>query len=145
MRIGQLGSEDRGGINGNDNPPVPEDTVPVGVRLRSQPGVEAQPMSDVPKKLVECSEHGPQQATYVCQHIVLGLRGDEARGFWSAADSGNPRPDAWCTACNEFLHEKGGDWNDVTEAFASVTLLCGACYDRAKAMNEHHEGGKGGE
>jgi hypothetical protein len=29
----------------------------------------------------------------------------------------------------------GGEWNDESEGFAKVSLMCGACYDRAKAMN----------
>lgn len=84
---------------------------------------------------VECSTHGKQQATYVCQHIVQTLHDEKARGFWWAEDLGNPRPDAWCSACEETVQESNGEWTDESEAFAGVKLLCGACYDRAREIN----------
>lgn len=84
---------------------------------------------------VECCEHGKQQATYVCQHIVQSLRDGKPRGFWSSEESlENPRPDSWCSACEDVVN-RAGEWNDESEAFAGVKLLCGACYDRAKLMN----------
>lgn len=87
------------------------------------------------KHYVECCEHGEQQATYVCQHIVQSLRDGQPRGFWSSeASPDNPRPDSWCDEC-EAVVNRVGEWNDESEAFAGVTLLCGACYDRAKQMN----------
>jgi len=92
-------------------------------------------MNDAKQNLVECDELGPQQATFVCQHIVSGLRENTPYGFWWSGDSDSARPDAWCTACDEFLMSHGGGWNDESEAFAGVTLLFGSCYDRAKEMN----------
>ncbi len=84
---------------------------------------------------VECCEHGKQQATYVCQHVVQSLVEKTPRGFWwSTENPDNPRPDAWCTECEELVN-RVGEWNDETEEFAGVKLLCGACYDRAKEMN----------
>ena len=89
------------------------------------------------EQYVECCDHGKQQATYVCQHIVQTLRDGKLRGFWSAeAEAGNTRPDSWCSACEDVVSKAGGEWDDESEEFAGVTLLCGACYDRAKAMNE---------
>lgn len=84
---------------------------------------------------VECDLHGPGEATFVCQHIVQGLREGVPYGFWCAEDPHNPRPDAWCTACEKKVMEGGGEWGDESEAFAGVTLLCAACYDRAREMN----------
>lgn len=84
---------------------------------------------------VECDKHGKQQATFVCQHVAQSLRDGRPRGFWWSTESPeNPRPDAWCSEC-EVRVNAAGEWNDETEAFAGVTLICGACYDRAKALN----------
>ena len=84
---------------------------------------------------VECSVHGKQQATYVCKHIVQGLKDDKPNGFWSSEESpDNLRPDSWCSKC-EAMVNRTDEWNDESEAFAGVTLLCGSCYDRAKSMN----------
>jgi hypothetical protein len=84
---------------------------------------------------IDCEQHGQQPETFVCQHIVESLQTGNQVGFWWASEHGNPRPDAWCTACNELVREAGGEWDDQTESFASVKLLCGACYDRAREHN----------
>lgn len=91
-------------------------------------------MSD-PANLIECDEHGKQQATHVCQHIVQTLVDGDPRGFWWANDPDSPRPDAWCSECEAKVQETGGEWNDENEPFAGVKLLCGACYDKAKDIN----------
>lgn len=55
---------------------------------------------EVPLSTVVCKKHGEQQATYLCQHIVNGLIAHTRIGFfWTADDSTNPRPDAWCSEC----------------------------------------------
>lgn len=90
---------------------------------------------DPDEHYIECDLHGKQQTTYVCQHIVQTLQDSQPRGFWSADESPeNPRPDSWCNECEDLVN-KTGDWNDESEAFANVKILCGACYDRAREMN----------
>jgi hypothetical protein len=84
---------------------------------------------------IQCETHGLQQETFVCQHLVQSLQTGIYCGFWCAEDPDNPRPDAWCNVCEELVNKVGG-WNDESEAFAGIKLLCGACYDRAKAINE---------
>jgi hypothetical protein len=87
------------------------------------------------KETVHCGEHGQQQATFVCQHLAQSLRTKEMVGFFTADDPDNPRPDAWCAACEKKVWMTGGKWNDESEAFARVTMICGRCYDRAKILN----------
>ena len=84
---------------------------------------------------VECSEHGPQETTFVCQHLVRSLSTHEPVGFFFASE---PRGDAWCSACEEVRVREGGesgDWNERSEAFAGIQLLCGACYDKVRRLN----------
>ena len=90
---------------------------------------------DEKHRYVECAEHGAQQATYVCRHVVESLRTGVPTGFWWADDPENPRPDAWCSACEEKVQSTGGEWTGESESFAGVTLLCGAYYDEAKKLN----------
>jgi hypothetical protein len=86
-------------------------------------------------KQVECGEHGTQEATFVCQHLVHSLQSGEAVGFhWSPSED-TTRGDAWCSACEAERIRCGGDWNDESEAFAGISLLCGACYDRVREIN----------
>src|SRR5688572_29619949 len=87
------------------------------------------------QRVVKCSEHGVQQATFVCQHIVASLPAGESAGFFWAQDPDNPRPDAWCRACEERVRATGGEWTEECESLAAVKLLCGACYDRARALS----------
>lgn len=95
------------------------------------------PMEDE-ERYVECSEHGAQQETYVCQHLIHSLRTGEHVGFWCAESNGNPRPDAWCDECEKKVQSTDGEWNDESESFAGIRLLCGACYDRVRRMNQGH-------
>ena len=93
----------------------------------------------VDEKLVNCCRHGMQPETFVCNHIVETLTDNQPRGFWWANDPDNDRPDAWCTECNTRLRDNGGEWNEEIETFAHVRLLCGCCYDSAKAVNFQSE------
>ena len=86
-----------------------------------------------PEKRMQCGDHGEGYATFVCQHIANGT----AQGF-NYGDLEDPRPDAWCDACDRILMQHGGEWNDISEAYAGITLLCSACYDRARTRNERH-------
>ena len=82
---------------------------------------------------VRCTTHGVQEATYVCRHIVDSLDSGEAIGFHWPTDTDKPRPDAWCTEC-ERVRNAEGDWTEAAMEFAQVGVLCGGCYDRAKAI-----------
>ena len=89
-------------------------------------------MSDSDKK-VECGIHGTATATFVCQHLAKG----EKHGFYWSYDPDNPDdlyPDAWCDECNKVLDEEG-EWNDKSEEFASIKLLCSHCYEEIRERN----------
>ena len=47
--------------------------------------------------------------------------------------AGEPDPEypfdqAWCDECNEVFLKKGGEWNDVSEGFADVMVICAGCF-----------------
>ena len=84
---------------------------------------------------VYCKEHGEQEETFVCQHIAQGLSENIPYGFWWANDPSNPRPNAWCTLCNDLVSKENGEWTEEILEIAKVKLLCGCCYDVAKRMN----------
>jgi hypothetical protein len=84
---------------------------------------------------VACHIHGEQEQTFVCCHLVSALRTGEKVGFFWACE---PRGDAWCAACEEVRVREGGesgDWNEKSEAFASIQILCSACYDRVRSQH----------
>lgn len=84
--------------------------------------------------MVECAEHGPNQETFVCHHLVHGQR----LGCHYFSELDNPRPDAWCSKCEEIRVEHDG-WNGESEKLTKVVVLCGACYDRTKRLNEKRD------
>lgn len=84
-------------------------------------------------RLVECCDHGPQEATFVCQYLAGSVRSGHYVGF-HCADSSS-RSDAWCDV-RQRVRLAEGEWNDRSEAFAGITLLCGACHDIARRLNE---------
>ncbi|HLZ02279.1 MAG TPA: hypothetical protein VKR55_09015 [Bradyrhizobium sp.] len=83
---------------------------------------------------VQCQTHGEQEATYVCRHIMDSIDTGKAVGFHWPRDSDMSRPDAWCTECEQVRQSEGGDWTDTAMKFVDVSVLCGGCYDRAKAI-----------
>jgi hypothetical protein len=93
--------------------------------------------SDIPK--VRCHAHGEQQETFVCQHVAQGLSEKVRVGFWWSQESPeNPRPDAWCTECENRVRATDGEWVGEAEKHLGIKILCGACYDAAKTF---HMGG----
>ena len=84
---------------------------------------------------IKCSVHGEQDETFVCQHIVETLHTGRSAGFhWPRASEGDPRPDAWCTQCEQERVAAGGEWTEQVMEFVQMSVLCGACYDRAKKL-----------
>ncbi|MGE8287919.1 MAG: hypothetical protein ACN6RG_08170 [Stenotrophomonas sp.] len=87
------------------------------------------------KSTIECQAHGEQEQTFVCCHLASALSTGENVGFFWA---GEPRGDAWCSSCEDVRIAEGGvsrDWNDRSEMFGNIQLLCGACYDRIRAQH----------
>lgn len=82
-------------------------------------------MSDSELK-VECGAHGERAATFLCKHLVES----ESKGFNVGYDPEHPNnlyPDAWCNECEAVL-EQEGEWNDISEKFADIKMLCSCCY-----------------
>ena len=85
---------------------------------------------------VECCDHGLRNRAYVCQHLVTS----EFTGFWESFDSdstkiyNNDELNAWCDECDKILLEQG-EWNDISEAFAGIKLICDVCFFEMKELN----------
>ncbi len=87
-------------------------------------------------KKVDCFNHGLRNQAFVCQHLICG----DAKGFWEPFDSDPTRqyPDgelnAWCDECDKILM-KEGDWNEKSETFAQIQLICDECFFQMKKLN----------
>jgi hypothetical protein len=90
---------------------------------------------DNPKR-VHCEAHGERRATFVCQHLVQG-RGlgfcEADRKPVSAEESDEVC--AWCSECERVRVQQGG-WDDISEGFANVTMICDACFEAARRRNQ---------
>jgi uncharacterized protein YjaG (DUF416 family) len=88
------------------------------------------------KKVVECCTHGNRFPAYVCQHLNLHTPVGFNEPFNSDPDVtyANDELNAWCDACDTVLTE-AGEWNDESEAFAKIKLICDACFFEMKKLN----------
>jgi hypothetical protein len=88
------------------------------------------------QKIVECCTHGDRYPAYVCQHLNL----QTPVGFYEPLASdpsityANDELNAWCDACDGEL-TRTGEWNEESEAFAQIKLVCDACYFDMKELN----------
>jgi hypothetical protein len=85
------------------------------------------------QRRVSCAEHGTREATFVCRHLPHG----HGLGFHQGCgteDKDAVFPDAWCDSCECLRREERG-WNERSEAFAAVQLLCSACYLKSRLLN----------
>jgi hypothetical protein len=85
-------------------------------------------------RIVHCGEHGERRPTFVCRHLL----GGSARGFFEGQPNSVEDSDercAWCEEC-ERIRQKHGGWNDESEAFAGVTMICDLCFDATRLRNQ---------
>lgn len=90
---------------------------------------------DSKDKIVTCASHGTARAAFVCQH----LNKDTYTGFHEPFES-DPLIEqeddlqAWCDECEKKRQEEG-EWNEVSEAFAKIRLVCEHCFFEMKRRN----------
>jgi hypothetical protein len=85
------------------------------------------------RRKVQCGTHGTVGSAYVCCHLV---RGDcEPLGFNEPEyDPDDTEGQAWCDKCEEVL-EAHGEWNQASEAFANIRLVCEFCFAAMRERN----------
>jgi len=86
---------------------------------------------DDEREEIECDEHGPSYSTFMCGHLVTG----SGLGFYCSVEDDDPYPDAWCAQCNKVMLEENG-WNDRSEAYTQIKLVCHHCYSNVKSRNQ---------
>jgi hypothetical protein len=91
------------------------------------------------ERRVHCGQHGATGPAFVCRHARHG----SGLGFY-VATSPHPGdegvsdfegcPNGWCGECEKKRVECGG-WNDESEAFSGVTLVCVYCFEEIRRRN----------
>lgn len=87
------------------------------------------------EKKVECENHGLRKPAFICQH----LNKISKTGFYEPfPDPDNPASSdelqAWCDEC-EKIRSAEGEWNDKSESFAKIKLICDECFFDIKKFN----------
>ncbi|MBW7674217.1 DUF6882 domain-containing protein [Chryseobacterium chendengshani] len=86
---------------------------------------------------VNCEAHGYSRAAFVCQHLNL----EQYKGFEEAFDTYRGMQldedddfQAWCSECEKVRLQSDG-WNNESEEFAKIKLICEDCYFELKSFN----------
>lgn len=87
-----------------------------------------------PGSRMECRFHGTQKPSFVCHHLKNGI------GLGFHEPEGEPDPDvpfknAWCSECDRILLDQDDEWNDVSEGFAQVQVICEGCFEDIRKRN----------
>ena len=61
----------------------------------------------------------------MCEHIDME---SSRRGFNTALNADQQRPDAWCDDCDHLL-EGVDDWEALGDRHPGIRLVCAGCYD----------------
>ena len=84
--------------------------------------------------MMQCPCHGLRGPTFICQHLQHG----KGVGFNQPDEPPNsefPFKNAWCNKCDQLL-QKEGKWNDRSEKFAGILVICEGCFEEIKKRNE---------
>ena len=92
-------------------------------------------MGSPEEQRVHCHQHGPTKPAYACCHSIVSLRDGSKRGLIFVRDE-DGQYNGWCDECDKFLMSHGEEWNDETEGFAKIGLLCEVCFERLIEMNK---------
>lgn len=92
----------------------------------------------IKEKYLHCDTHDTQRNAFVCQHLIHadGAGFEEAFETVEGMELGEDDDfQAWCDEC-EAVRQKEGEWNDRSQAFAGITVVCEKCYFEIKARNQ---------
>lgn len=89
------------------------------------------------ENLIECDEHGKNKMAFVCHHFLekqnIGWNENDESDF-DEDDEFSDCISAWCNECEEYRLENDG-WDEESEKFAGITLVCEACALKFKKAN----------
>ncbi|MDX1906589.1 MAG: hypothetical protein SF053_06095 [Bacteroidia bacterium] len=84
-----------------------------------------------------CDTHGAMRRAFVCQHLKPGEKNGFHEAFPTYQGMELQEDDdfqAWCDTC-ENVREAYEGWNEDSEKFAKIRLICEACYFAIKTLN----------
>lgn len=119
--------------------PVGDDNLQIFLILTEL--IDNETAQNIKEKYVECGQHEYRRRAFVCQHLV---NDKTIIGFEEAFETyENMELDdeddfgARCNQC-EIERQKDDGWNEASEAFADIKLVCEGCYFDMKERNLGH-------
>jgi hypothetical protein len=98
-------------------------------------------VTDDDARTVHCATHGRAERALVCGHLFAQARTDDAAPmayFLGEDDPGDAQATeatcAWCAQCDAVL-QREDEWNDASEAFADIHVVCTDCLAALLARN----------
>lgn len=94
-------------------------------------------VKNLKQKTVDCGIHGYRRPAFICQHINLkkitgfeeSFETTKGMELFEDEDFG-----AWCDDC-EKIRIKYNGWNEMSEEFSKIKLVCEECYFDMKEFN----------
>ncbi|MFY1046619.1 DUF6882 domain-containing protein [Chryseobacterium sp. GP-SGM7] len=89
------------------------------------------------QKKIECESHGLRRPAYVCQHLNLEIPvgfEESFETYYGMELDDEDNFQAWCSDC-EKIRIKYDGWNEESEKFADIKLVCENCYFEIKKLN----------
>jgi hypothetical protein len=65
--------------------------------------------------------------------VLDSLRPWSRVGFHTPGDADDD-DQAWCNACEQ-VRAREGEWNERSEAYAAIRLICNDCFQQARELN----------
>ena len=100
--------------------------------------LESREIRKIKQMKVDCGIHGFRRSAFVCQHLNL----EKSKGFEEAFETSKGMElendddfAAWCSECEE-IRIKNDGWNENSEKFAKIKLVCEECYFELKEFNQ---------
>lgn len=89
------------------------------------------------QKKLDCGTHGFKRPAFVCQHLETNSHNGFEESFETFKGMDLEEDDdfsAWCDECEKKRIECDG-WNDESEKFAQIKMVCEDCYFEMKESN----------
>lgn len=87
----------------------------------------------------DCESHGFRRPAYVCQHLNLKNKKGFEESFEAFREMELEDEDDFCAGCNdcEKIRIEQDGWNDESEKFAKIKLVCEECFFEFKEFSEN--------
>ena len=85
---------------------------------------------------VGCGGHGIRKPAFVCQHLNVKDKVGFNEPFKDNSQETQSFEEfrAWCNRCEE-VRESEGEWNDASEGYAKIKMVCHKCFFEMKRIN----------